>query len=53
MPLRPSAISTSAPNVRNETGEGNELEGAVGGDIPGDEDGNFGEAAEGNDGVEP
>lgn len=48
--LRPSTISIS-PDRRNEAGDGNKLEGAVGGDIPGDP--NLGDkTVEGKEGVE-
>lgn len=45
-----SAMSTSGP--REEAGEGKILDGAVGGDIPGDDKPSLGEVVEGNDGVD-
>jgi hypothetical protein len=43
-------MSTSGP--REEAGEGKILDGAVGGDIPGEDKPSLGEVVEGNDGVD-
>ena len=42
----------SGPGGRNEVGEGNKLDGAVGGDMPEEDKPNLADVAEGSDGVD-
>jgi len=45
-------MSASGPGGLDEVGDGRTLEGAVGGDIPGEDNPNFGDVIEGTEGVD-